>query len=105
MMRNKKWIIGSLLAILLVGTAFATFAIAKPISEQTNWTSNDNRGNHRDPFMSQLTDEQRETLFQKMQELRESGASREEIREAMSQLMEELGINIDEIPHPPMMRP
>jgi hypothetical protein len=44
------------------------------------------------PFMGNLTDEQRTTLNEKMQELMESGATQEEIMAAMWELMEEFGI-------------
>jgi hypothetical protein len=44
------------------------------------------------PFMGNLTDEQRTILNEKMQELRESGATQEEIMAAMRELMEEFGI-------------
>ena len=40
-----------------------------------------------------------------MQELRESGASHEEIMEAKLKLLEEYGIDIDKIPQPPKMKP
>ena len=53
----------------------------------------------------QLTDEQKEELSEKMQELRESGASREEIIEAKLKLLEEFGIDIDKIPQSPKMKP
>ena len=44
------------------------------------------------PFMGNLTDEQMTILNEKMQELRESGATQEEIMAAMRELMEEFGI-------------
>ena len=44
------------------------------------------------PFMGNLTDEQRTILNEKMQELRESGATQEEIMAAMQELMEEFGV-------------
>jgi hypothetical protein len=44
------------------------------------------------PFMGNLTAEQRTILNEKMQELRESGATQEEIMAAMRELMEEFGI-------------
>lgn len=43
------------------------------------------------PFMGNLTDEQRTIFNEKMQELRESGATQEEIMAAMQELMEEFG--------------
>jgi len=56
-------------------------------------------------FMDQLTEEQREELQEKMQELRESGASREEMMEARLKLLKEFGIDMDELPRPPSMKP
>jgi len=44
---------------------------------------------------NQLTEEQREALNQKIEELREAGATPEEIREAVQQYTEELGIDIE----------
>ena len=54
------------------------------------------------PFADQLTEEQQEALHQLIQELRDSGATREEIREAVVQFLEEQGI---EIQPPPMGNP
>ena len=44
------------------------------------------------PFLGDLTDEQRTALRQKMREMREQGATREEIREAMVDMLEEYGL-------------
>jgi hypothetical protein len=44
------------------------------------------------PFMGNLTDEQRTIVNEKMQELRESGATQEEIMAAIQELMEEFGV-------------
>ncbi len=55
-------------------------------------------------LMDQLTEEQRKELSKKMQELRESGASHEELMEARLKMLEEFGIDIDEIPNPIMRR-
>jgi predicted transcriptional regulator YheO len=56
--------------------------------------SNGENGNSRCPFADQLTEEQQEALQQLIQELRDSGATREEIREAVMQFLEEQGIEI-----------
>jgi hypothetical protein len=48
--------------------------------------------NRAPPFMGNLTDEQRTILNEKMQELRESGATPQEIMAAMQELMEEFGV-------------
>ena len=60
------------------------------------------RGMKGPPFADQLTEEQQEALHQLIQELRDSGATREEIREAVVQFLEEQGI---EIQPPPMGNP
>jgi microsomal dipeptidase-like Zn-dependent dipeptidase len=52
------------------------------------------RGMKGHPFADHLTEEQQEALQQLMQELRDSGATREEIREAVMQFLEEQGIDI-----------
>ena len=101
MMVNKKWMIGGILVLVLLGTTSITFTIGHPTIAQTNHTNGDYRENHKGYLMSQLTEEQREIFSQRMQEikeLREAGASQEEMREAKLQLMEELGIDIDETP-------
>lgn len=99
MKTNKKWIMGALFALLFVGTTFAVFATEQLTIAQTNWTTYNHGENHKGRFMNQLTEEQREIFSQRIQEikeLKESGASQEEMREAKLQLMEELGIDINE---------
>jgi DNA-binding transcriptional regulator YhcF (GntR family) len=49
-------------------------------------------------FSDQLTEEQQEALHQLIQELRDSGATPEEIREAVMQFLEEQGIDTEEMP-------
>ena len=49
-------------------------------------------------FWSQLTDEQKQTLQQKIMELRSQGATREEIHEAVVELLEGWGIEAPERP-------
>lgn len=42
--------------------------------------------------LDELTQEQRQSLFEKMEQLRQEGASREEIRQAREELLSEMGI-------------
>ena len=53
------------------------------------------RGPHH-KFMEQLTEDQQEEVKAKMEELWESGASREEIRETIHKMLEEYGVDIPE---------
>ena len=48
------------------------------------------------PFMADLTDEQREALHVKMSEMRSEGATREEIRSAMGEILEGYGVELPE---------
>jgi DNA-binding transcriptional regulator YhcF (GntR family) len=60
----------------------------------------------RQPWMPELTDEQREEIKQLIEELKESGASREEIKEAVDAKLVEWNIEIPEgkMPsHPPWL--
>jgi hypothetical protein len=52
--------------------------------------------NGRGGCFDQLTEEQREAVKQKIQELKDAGATPGEIKEAMQQFMEELGINMED---------
>ncbi len=71
-------------ALLAAGIAFA-FTLADETTKE--WR---NHG-----CFDQLTEEQREALMQKIQELKDAGATHEEIQEATQQFMEELGIDMD----------
>ncbi len=53
------------------------------------------------PWMSQLTDEQKEELQQLIQSLRDSGATQEEIRDAINAKLQEWDIEVPEVPAPP----
>jgi len=57
------------------------------------------------PWMSQLTDEQKEEIQQLTQSLRDSGASPQEIRDATNTKLQEWGIQVPELPmhEPPWM--
>jgi uncharacterized protein YoaH (UPF0181 family) len=51
------------------------------------------RGGFRD-FISNLTDEQRQAVHEKVKEMRSQGATREEIRAAIAEMLEEYGIEL-----------
>jgi len=57
------------------------------------------------PWLDDLTDEQREAIEQKVQEMREAGASREEIRAEINAMLEEWGVEVPEFhgPTPPWL--
>ncbi len=63
---------------------------------QTNWTGEDHREPRGAHLLDQLTEEQRDQLQQKIQELRDSGTSREQIRDMVHAQLEEWGIDIPE---------
>jgi DNA-binding transcriptional regulator YhcF (GntR family) len=50
------------------------------------------------PFGSELTEEQREAIHTRIHEMRESGASREEIHTAIRAMLEEYGIELPDCP-------
>ena len=54
------------------------------------------RGHGRMPqeIWSQLSDEQKQAIHEQIQELREQGATRQEIREAVHEMLEEFGIEL-----------
>ena len=53
------------------------------------------------PWLPELTDEQREEIREIVVELKDNGASKEEIKEAVDSKLEEWGIEIPEKPIPP----
>jgi TRAP-type C4-dicarboxylate transport system substrate-binding protein len=53
-------------------------------------------GRHGKGFLSNLTDEQRETVREKMEEMREKGATPEEIHTTMAEMLKEYGIEVPE---------
>ncbi|KPL02845.1 MAG: hypothetical protein AMJ90_04660 [candidate division Zixibacteria bacterium SM23_73_2] len=55
------------------------------------------RGGHR-RFLSELTDEQREAVREKIREMRNQGATREEIRATIDELLEGFGIELPDEP-------
>jgi hypothetical protein len=76
MKKTSKKILGGILVVMLVGTIGAVVASAHP------------------GFFSELTEEQKEELKQLKQELRDSGATWEETKEAMQEQLEEYGIEM-----------
>jgi len=83
--KNGKWI-GALLLI----TTLVTVGIASSFAQ-----SNKTCEQHERNAMNKLTEEQGEALQEKLQELRESDATPEEIREALQQFLEEMGIEME----------
>lgn len=55
------------------------------------------RHHPRHEIFSQLTQEQRETIHAKVRQMREAGASREEVRTAVREMLEGFGIDLPEI--------
>ena len=76
MEKTSKKILGGILVVMLIGTIGAVVASAHP------------------GFFSELTDEQMEELNELRQELKDSGATWEEIKEATHEKLEEYGIEM-----------
>lgn len=76
MNKKSKKIAGGILAVMLIGTIGAVIASAHP------------------GVFSELTDEQKEEIYDLKQELIDAGASREEIKETMRAQMEEYGVEL-----------
>ena len=94
--RTRGFILVSLLttALVLAGSSIILSAIA-----QNQGTAPDPQPPSREPpWMSQLTDEQKVELQQLVESLRESGATPQEIRDAVNAKLQEWGI---ELPAPP----
>jgi len=90
---------GYLLLFLLVIAIAIPFALAKADGKWGHWKSFDKSSDKMEgcPYMkSSLTEDQREELYQVMQEERESGASWEEIKAAKLEKMQEFGIEVNE---------
>jgi len=75
MKKTSKKIFGGILVVMLIATIGAVVASAHP-------------------FFSDLTDEQRQGMRDLVQDLKEEGATREEIREAMRVQLEEYGYEL-----------
>jgi len=105
--RTKSFIIISLLAmgVVLTGSTIVFSALA----EDQGTTPDPQLPVREPPWMSQLTDDQKEQLQQVMDSLRDSGATPEEIRDAVNAKLQEWGIeapqdNGGQPPEPPWMR-
>jgi benzoyl-CoA reductase/2-hydroxyglutaryl-CoA dehydratase subunit BcrC/BadD/HgdB len=83
--KNGKWI-GAIVLIAALAIGAVTSIVAD--------VPNNERG--KNECLDQLTDDQKDTLQEKMDELRASNASPEEIRDAIEQFMEEIGIEIED---------
>jgi len=92
----KTKIIAGLLVLALVATTIGVVSARNPYRFSNPMTADERPIGQ--CWMNNLTDEQRQEIRQTMQELRESGATREEIRVAIQELMEEMGIDMEENP-------
>ena len=99
--------IGKSKALILMSVLFVAMISGGTLL--TIFASNDGRKNFsqgpRQPWLAELTDEQKEELKQTIEDMKEAGATHEEIREARLKLLEEFGIDMDELPRPPCMKP
>jgi uncharacterized membrane protein len=86
----KKLIIASLvIAALAAGGVVSAFS-------HSYYAGESGEGRRAGCIGDQLTEEQREALSQLMQELKDAGATPEEIREAVQQFLEEQGIDTED---------
>ena len=96
---RRNFIIASVLsvAVLMGGSSTVLSVLAQ--DERTGPGKRPPAGEP--PWMSQLTDEQKTEIQQLIESLRASGATREEIRDAVNAKLQEWGIEIPEMPTPP----
>ena len=96
MRRTRSYIIISLLAmgVVLTGSTIVFSALA----DDQGTTPDPQMPLREPPWMSQLTDDQKQEIQQLVDSLRGSGATPEEIRDAVNAKLQEWGI---EIPAPP----
>jgi DNA-binding transcriptional MerR regulator len=71
-----------------IHTAVAEMLKGYGIDVPEDWPGPRGFGHRKDGFMSNLTDEQRESVKEKIKEMRSQGATREEIRAAIDQMLE-----------------
>jgi len=88
---NKK---STILVVLIIAAIGIPFAIAQTGDKEGCLWKGKGYGDH--SMFKDLTEEQKEAMFEQMKELKESHASWEEIKEAKLEMMEELGIKVDE---------
>ena len=72
---------------------FFALLIANPWNEALSQRGG---GHHGKGFLSNLTDEQREAVHEKIKEMKDQGSTREEIRAAVGEMLEEYGIELAE---------
>ena len=95
----SKKIIGGLIAISILATIGAVIVSADITNdnENKNWLftcGGKEPMNEGHPFLSELTDEQREEIKEIKETMEEEGKTQEEIREAIKQQLETYGIEI-----------
>ena len=73
-----------------------SWGIEKPERPGRDGRECDGEHRHRPPFLDQLSEEQAEALHTMVEEMREAGASHEEIRTAVHEMLEGWGIEIPE---------
>jgi hypothetical protein len=94
--RTKGVILVSLLAIAVVLAGSST--ILSALAQDQRTLSDPQLPPREPPWMDQLTDDQKEELQQLVESLKASGASREDVRDAINAKLQEWGI---EVPTPP----
>ena len=88
-----------LLSLLVVGvTLTSSTIVSSALAEDKGTVPNPQAPPPDPPWMSQLTDEQKQEIQQLMDSLRQSGATPQEIRDAINAKLQECGI---EVPAPP----
>ena len=96
--------IGKSKALILMSVLFV--AVISGGTLLTVFASDDGRKNFsqgpRQPWLAELTDEQKEELKQTIEDMKEAGATHEEIREAVVAKLDAWGIEVPE--NPPMFR-
>jgi DNA-binding transcriptional regulator YhcF (GntR family) len=79
-----------------VGEMMGSWGIEMPERPGREGRECDGEHRHRPPFLDQLSEEQAEALRAMVDEMKEAGASREEIRTAVHEMLEGWGIEIPE---------
>lgn len=99
MNRTRGFILVSLLAIAVV---LASSSIILSAKAQDQGTAPDPQLPPRDPpWMSQLTDDQKAQIQQLIQSMKDSGATPQEIRDAVNAKLQEWGIQLPPPPQSP----
>lgn len=88
-----------LVSLLVIGVALTSSTIILSALADNQGTTHDPQVPSREPpWMSQLTDDQKTQIQQLMDSMRQSGATPQEIRDAVNAKLQEWGI---EVPAPP----